>query len=178
VFNAYVVFDAEDPGAAFAAAEEEMADYPQVRLLDQAGFADALAAQLDQLVGVVVALLALSVLVALLGIVNTLVLSVVERTREIGLLRAVGMTRPQVRRMVRTEALSVALIGAALGLLLGVPLGAAFTQVEQLNITTFAVPWTQIVVGVVVAALAGLLAGVFPARRAAKLDVLEALHAE
>jgi len=103
---------------------------------------------------------------------------VVERTREIGLLRAVGMTRPQVRRMVRTEAISVALIGAALGLLLGVPLGAVFIRIEQLNITELVVPWTQIAIGVVLAAVAGLLAGVFPARRAANLDVLEALHSE
>jgi putative ABC transport system permease protein len=179
VYSAYVTFvpDVEVADASAAAAEVAGA-YPQVRLLDQAGFADALGDQLDQLVGVVVALLALSVIVALLGIVNTLVLSVVERTREIGLLRAVGMTRPQVRRMVRAEAISVALIGAALGLLLGIPLGAAFTQVDQLNLTTFSLPWTQIVAGVVLAAVAGLLAGVVPARRAARLDVLEALHTE
>jgi putative ABC transport system permease protein len=178
-FNAYVTYaSGVDVAAAVAAAEEVVAAYPQVRLLDQAGYADALGEQLDQLVGVVVALLALSVLVALLGIVNTLVLSVVERTREIGLLRAVGMTRPQVRQMVRNEAISVALIGAALGLLLGIPLGAAFTQVEALNLTTFSLPWTQIVAGVVLAAVAGLLAGLVPARRAARLDVLEALHTE
>jgi putative ABC transport system permease protein len=178
-FSAFVAYVPDvDVVTATAAAEEVVAAYPQVQLLDQAGYADALGDQLDQLLGVVVALLALSVLVALLGIVNTLVLSVVERTREIGLLRAVGMTRPQVRRMVRAEAISVALLGAALGLLLGIPLGAAFTQVEQLNLTTFSLPWTQIVAGVVLAALAGLLAGVVPARRAARLDVLEALHTE
>jgi putative ABC transport system permease protein len=179
VFNAYVLFDAEaDASRAFEAVEEALVAYPQVRVLDQAGFADAIASQLDQFVGVVLALLALSVVVALLGIVNTLALSVVERTREIGLLRAVGMTRPQVRRMVRTEAISVALIGAALGLLLGVPLGAVFVRLEQLNITELVLPWTQIAIGVVLAAVAGLLAGVLPARRAANLDVLEALHSE
>ncbi len=179
VFNAYVLFDAEaDASRVFAAVEEALVAYPQVRVLDQAGFADAIASQLDQFVGVVLALLALSVLVALLGIVNTLALSVVERTREIGLLRAVGMTRPQVRRMVRTEAISVALIGAALGLLLGVPLGAVFVRIEQFNITQLVLPWAQIAIGVVLAALAGLLAGVLPARRAANLDVLEALHSE
>jgi putative ABC transport system permease protein len=179
VFNAYVLFDADgDAGEVFETVEAALAVYPQVRVFDQAGFVDALSSQLDQFIGVVLALLALSVVVALLGIVNTLALSVVERTREIGLLRAVGMTRPQVRRMVRTEAISVALIGAALGLLLGVPLGAVFIRIEQLNITELVVPWTQIAIGVVLAAAAGLLAGVFPARRAANLDVLEALHSE
>jgi putative ABC transport system permease protein len=179
VFNAYVLFaDDVDSGVALAATEAALAELPQVQVLDQAGFADAIGAQLDQLLGVIYALLALSVLVALLGIVNTLALSVVERTREIGLLRAVGMTRPQVRRMVRTEAISVALIGAALGLALGIPLGAVFTRVERFNLTTFVVPWTELLVGVLLAGLAGLLAGVLPARRAANLDVLDALYAE
>jgi putative ABC transport system permease protein len=179
VFSAYVVFAEEvDADAGLAATEAALGDLPQVRVLDQAGFADAISAQLDQLLGVIYALLALSVLVALLGIVNTLALSVVERTREIGLLRAVGMTRPQVRRMVRLEAISVALIGAALGLALGVPLGAVFTRVERFNLTTFVVPWTQLLVGVVLAGIAGLLAGLLPARRAANLDVLDALYAE
>jgi putative ABC transport system permease protein len=179
VFNAYVLFAPDaDMAVTFDAVEAALSPYPQVRVLDQAGFAEALASQLDQLVGVVLALLALSVLVALLGIVNTLAISVVERTREIGLLRAVGMTRPQVRRMVRTEAISVALIGAALGLLLGVPLGAVFVRIEQLNITELVVPWSQIAIGVVLAAIAGLVAGVLPARRAANLDVLAALYSE
>jgi putative ABC transport system permease protein len=179
VFNAYVLFAPDvDTGAALAATEAALADLPQVRVLDQAGFADAIGAQLDQLLAVVYALLALSVLVALLGIVNTLALSVVERTREIGLLRAVGMTRPQVRRMVRMEAISVALIGAALGLALGVPLGVVFTRVERFNLTTFVVPWTELLIGVVLAGVAGLVAGLLPARRAANLDVLDALYAE
>jgi putative ABC transport system permease protein len=179
VFNAYVLFDDDaDPGEAFTAVETALDPYPQVRVLDQAGFAAAISTQLDQLVGVVLALLALSVLVALLGIVNTLALSVVERTREIGLLRAVGMTRPQVRHMVRTEAISVALIGASLGLLLGIPLGAVFVRIEQFNITQLVVPWGQVAIGVVLAAVAGLLAGVLPARRAANLDVLDALYSE
>jgi putative ABC transport system permease protein len=80
--------------------------------------------------------------------------------------------------MVRTEAISVALIGASLGLLLGVPLGAVFVRIEQLNITELVVPWPQIAIGVALAAIAGLLAGVLPARRAANLDVLEALYSE
>ena len=179
VFNVYVLFtEGADIAETFGAVETALTPYPQVRVLDQAGFAEAIASQLDQFLGVILALLALSVLVALLGIVNTLALSVVERTREIGLLRAVGMTRPQVRRMVRTEAISVALIGAALGLVLGVPLGAVFVRIEQLNITELVVPWGQISLGVVLAAIAGLLAGLLPARRAANLDVLDALHSE
>ena len=179
VFNAYVLFAADvDTEVALAATEAALTDLPQVRVLDQAGFADAIGAQLDQLLGVVYALLALSVLVALLGIANTLALSVVERTREIGLLRAVGMTRPQVRRMVRMEAISVALIGAALGLALGVPLGAVFTRVERFNLTALVVPWPELLLGAVLAGVAGLLAGLLPARRAANLDVLDALYAE
>jgi putative ABC transport system permease protein len=179
VFNAYVLFAEDiDTQVALTATEAALIDLPQVRVLDQTGFADAIGAQLDQLLGVVYALLALSVLVALLGIVNTLALSVVERTREIGLLRAVGMTRPQVRRMVRLEAISVALIGAALGLALGVPLGVVFTRVERFNLTTVVVPWPELLIGVVLAGIAGLLAGLLPARRAANLDVLDALYSE
>jgi putative ABC transport system permease protein len=179
VFNVYVQF-AEEVGAetGVAAVESALADFPQVQVFDQAGLAEAVSDQLDQLLGVVVALLALSVLVALLGIVNTLALSVVERTREIGLLRAVGMTRPQVRSMVRKEAVVVALLGAALGLALGIPFGAAFTSVEVFNIDTFVLPWGQLAAGLVAAIIAGLLAGLLPARRAARMDVLRALQAE
>lgn len=177
VFNVYLRFaDDVDAAEGVDAVEAALVDFPQVTVFDQAGLAEAVGEQLDQLVGVVVALLALSVLVALLGIVNTLALSVVERTREIGLLRAVGMTRRQVRAMVRQEAVTVALIGAALGLALGIPFGAAFTSVETFNIDTFTLPWVQLGVGIVVAALAGLVAGILPARRAARMDVLDALH--
>lgn len=168
--------DAQQGQQAVSAA---LADFPQVQVLDQAGLVEQVSSQVDQLVGVFVALLALSVVIALLGIVNTLALSVVERVREIGLLRAVGMTRPQVRAMIRSEASIVSLLGATLGLILGLAFGVVFVSAaEGLGVTTLAIPWGQIIVGLVLAALAGLLAGVLPARRAAKLDVLEALRNE
>ncbi len=179
VFNVYVQFiDGVGADEGITAVEQALADYPQVGATDQAGLAEQVGEQLDQLLAAVVALLALSVLIALLGIVNTLALSVVERTREIGLLRAVGMTRPQVRSMVRAEAMIVALIGAGLGLALGIVFGWSFVTVDEFNIDTFAVPWVQLAGGVLAAALAGLLAGVLPARRAARLNVLDAVHAD
>lgn len=156
-----------------------LADYPQVSVLDRAGLVEEISGQLNQLVGVVVALLALSVLIALLGIVNTMALSVVERIREIGLLRAVGMTRPQVRAMIRSEASIVSLLGATLGLVLGVVFGVVFVSAaDAIGVSQLAIPWGQIGIGLVLAALAGLLAGVLPARRAARLDVLEAIATE
>ncbi|WP_165491938.1 ABC transporter permease [Egibacter rhizosphaerae] len=153
--------------------------YPQVTVLDRAGLVEQLDEQLGQLVAVVVALLALSVLIALLGITNTLALSVVERVREIGLLRAVGMGRRQVRAMVRGEAGIVSLLGAALGLALGLVFGVAFVEAaEGMGVSRLVVPWTQVAIGLVLAAVAGVVAGALPARRAARLDVLDALHQE
>lgn len=166
----------EDGQAAVSAA---LADFPQVSVLDRAGLVEQISDDLSQLVAVVVALLALSVLIALLGIVNTMALSVVERIREIGLLRAVGMTRPQVRAMVRSEASIVSLLGATLGLVLGVVFGVVFVSAaDAIGVSKLAIPWDQIAIGLVLAALAGLLAGVLPARRAARLDVLEAIATE
>jgi len=120
-------------------------------------------------------LLALSVIVSLFGMVNALVLTVFERTREIGMMRAVGMTRRQVRRMVRHESIITALIGAGLGLPLG--LVVAWAMAAALD-TPFALPVLQLVLFTVVAILAGVLAAVAPARRASKLNVLNALHYE
>ena len=123
-------------------------------------------------------LLALSVIVSLFGMVNTLVLSVFERTREIGMLRAIGMTRRQVRRMIRQESVITALIGAGLGLPLGIFLAAVFTQVLSDQGIGFSLPVGSLVAFTIVAILAGILAAVLPARRASRLDVLEALHYE
>jgi putative ABC transport system permease protein len=121
-------------------------------------------------------LLALSIIVSLFGIVNTLVLSVFERTREIGMLRAVGMTRRQTRRMIRHESVITALIGTVTGIALGVVLGALLAaRVKEIN---FSVPVGSLIVFVIAAVIVGLLAAIFPARRASRLRPLEALSYE
>jgi putative ABC transport system permease protein len=127
---------------------------------------------------VLYALLALTVVVSLLGMVNTLVLSVFERTRELGLLRAVGMTRRQVRRMIRHESVITALIGAALGLPLGLLLAALVTRALSDIGVGFSVPGPTLALLALAAILVGVLAAIFPARRASRLNVLDALHYE
>jgi putative ABC transport system permease protein len=145
---------------------------------DLASFIDRQIAQFDQLLNLVYVLLMLAVVIALVGIVNTLALSVYERTREIGLLRAVGMTRRQLRRMVRGEALIVSAFGALLGLVIGVVFGFLIVQSVSSEGIEFALPVGQLVVFVVLAVLAGLVAGIPPARRAGRLDVLQAITSE
>jgi putative ABC transport system permease protein len=131
------------------------------------------------MLGIVYALLALTILIALMGIANTLSLSIHERTRELGLLRAVGETRGQVRAMVRWESVIVAVFGTVGGLAFGAFLGWALVQSAGSDQDfTFAAPFTQLVIVLVVGALAGLLAGLRPARRAARLDVLQAVATE
>jgi putative ABC transport system permease protein len=134
--------------------------------------------QVDSILGLIYALLSLSVIVALLGIVNTLALSVHERTRELGMLRAVGMTRRQVRRMVRAEAVITAVIGAVLGLVLGVLFALIVSRPLASEGFAFAVPVPTLILLLVLAALAGTLAAIPPARRAAKVDVLRAVTTE
>jgi putative ABC transport system permease protein len=139
-------------------------------------FRDKQLAMFDQILGLMYVLLLLAVVIALVGIVNTLALSIYERTREIGLLRAVGMTRVQLRRMIRGEALIVAAFGAILGLVIGIFFGRAIVQAISDQGIDFSLPVVQLVIFVILAGLAGLLAGVPPARRAAHLDVLEAIN--
>jgi putative ABC transport system permease protein len=134
--------------------------------------------QVDSILGLIYALLSLSVIVALLGIVNTLALSVHERTRELGMLRAVGMTRRQVRRMVRAEAVITAVIGAVLGLALGVAFAAIVSRPLAKEGFAFAVPVVTLVWLLVLAAIAGILAAIPPARRASRVDVLRAVTTE
>jgi putative ABC transport system permease protein len=121
-------------------------------------------------------LLSLSIIISLFGIVNTLVLTVYERTREIGMLRAVGMTRRQVRSMIRHESIVTALIGAALGIPVGIVL--AIMVGRAIKYPAFTVPWRTLVVFVVAAIVAGIVAAILPARRAGRLNVLEALQYE
>jgi putative ABC transport system permease protein len=134
---------------------------------------------IDQVLGMVTVLLLLTIVIATMGIANTLALSMLERTREIGLLRAVGMTRRQLRAMVRTEALLVAAFAVLVGLVLGTGLGG--TAVEVLGLTSsmaVRLPILQLLAVVLLAAVTGLLAGAIPARRAARLDVLQAIATE
>jgi len=123
-------------------------------------------------------LLALSVVIAMLGIVNTLALSVVERTRELGLLRAVGLQRRQLRQMIYAESIIIAVYGALLGIAIGLAFGYALTlALRDQGVTEFAVPVLRLVIVLLVAAVGGILAAALPARRAARLNVLEAVAA-
>ena len=124
------------------------------------------------------ALLGLSVIVSLFGVINTLVLSVFERTRELGMLRAIGMTRRQVRRMIRHESIVTALIGATLGIGVGMFLAVLTTTALSKYGVVFAVPYATLIVFVGIAILAGMLAAILPARRASRLNILNALQYE
>jgi putative ABC transport system permease protein len=171
------------PGVSTAAARPAvsrvLAAYPNVTLQDQAQYKAQQEQQVNQLLNLVYGLLALALVVALIGIANTLALSVHERTRELGLLRAVGMTRRQLRASVRLEALVISLFGAAEGLVLGVLLGCAVVAgLRSQGVTTLAVPVGQLIGLAALAGVAGLLAAVVPSRRAARLDVLAAIATE
>ncbi len=161
-----------------AALERPLAAFPDANLQTREQFKDAQVANLSQLLNVLYVLLALSVVVSLFGLVNTLVLTVFERTRELGMLRAVGMTRRQVRRMIRHESIVTALLGAALGILAGLLLAALVTQALAEEGFTFALPVGSLVVFVVAAIAVGVIAAILPARRASRLNVLEALQYE
>ncbi|UPK75027.1 ABC transporter permease [Nocardioidaceae bacterium SCSIO 66511] len=162
-----------------SALDDLVEDEPLVTVQDQQDFIDTQRAQVDQLVLLVYALLALAIVIAVLGIINTLALSVIERTREIGLLRAVGMTRRQLRRMVRLESVAIAVLGAVLGIAMGVVFGIVLrhAMIDE-GFTALAVPVVQLIVFVLIAAIVGVLAAVLPARRAARLDVLTAIADE
>ncbi|MDO5677210.1 MAG: FtsX-like permease family protein [Propionibacteriaceae bacterium] len=173
-----VVFTADgaDPAAVKAGLEAATKDTPTVVVNDVQEFVQSRVAQFDQIFSTLYALLALAVVISVLGIVNTLGLSVMERTREVGLLRAVGMTRPQVRRMVTLEAVMVAVLGAVLGVVLGIVFGAALVSLlREQGIDRLVIPWVQLLIFVVVAAVVGVLAAIAPARRASRQPVLESI---
>jgi putative ABC transport system permease protein len=158
--------------------EQVLDDFPGVKLDTKDGFSETQQDQVNTFLNLLYVLLALSVIVSLFGIVNTLVLSVFERTRELGMLRAVGMTRRQVRRMIRHESVITALIGAALGIGLGILLAVLVTQALESEGLIFSVPVVSLIVFVLIAIVAGMFAAIFPARRAARLNVLQALQYE
>jgi putative ABC transport system permease protein len=159
-------------------ADAALTDFPTAETQTIDTFKKDQLKQVDQLVGLIYALLSLSVIVALLGIINTLALSVFERTRELGLLRAVGMSRRQVRRMVRAESVITAAIGALLGVALGIAFAVLISRPLADEGFLFSLPVGTLIVVVIVAALAGVLAAIPPARRAARVDVLRAVTTE
>ena len=153
--------------------------YPQLNVQDQVEFRETQESQIDTFLAVVNAFLAISLLVALMGVANTLALSVFERTRELGLLRAVGMSRRQARRMIRWEGGIVTVFGGLMGIVIGVLFGWAAVEIIPDNfISSFAIPWGTLWNYLVVVAVAGLLAASIPARRASRLNILEAIAYE
>ena len=156
--------------------EAVASSYPEANLQDRTEYQETIEGDIDTLLVTVNALVGFAVIIAVLGIVNTLMLSVFERTREIGLLRAVGMTRRQTRRMIRWEAVIIAVFGGVMGILVGTVLGFIAVQaMPESFITDFGVPYGNFVVIVAMCAVAGVLAAILPARRAARLNVLDAI---
>jgi putative ABC transport system permease protein len=159
--------------------ERTLASYPQVQVRDQADYKKLVHDQIAVLLYLVYALLGLAIVIAVLGVVNTLALSVVERTREIGLLRAIGLARRQLRRMIRLESVVIAVFGAVLGLALGLVWGVCTQQVLALQgMTALAIPWSTIVAVVIGSAVVGIVAALLPALRASRMNVLAAIAHE
>lgn len=153
-------------------------EVPIVAVQDKQQFADSLKAQVNQLLYIVYGLLALSVVIAIIGIVNTLSLSVLERTREIGLLRAVGLSRRRLRRMISLESVTISVMGAVLGLGLGVLIGVLLQRSLSEDLTSLGLPWGSLVVFMAIAVVFGVLAAIVPAVRASRMKVLEAIATE
>ncbi|MGY0067863.1 ABC transporter permease [Streptomyces sp. QTS137] len=165
--------------AAYTALKDSLHDYPQYTVRDQTDYKEALKDQVGQLLNMIYGLLALAIVVAILGVVNTLALSVVERTREIGLMRAIGLSRRQLRRMIRLESVVIALFGALLGLGLGMGWGATAQQLLALEgLKVLEIPWPTIIGVFIGSAFVGLFAALVPAFRAGRMNVLNAIATE
>jgi putative ABC transport system permease protein len=172
----FVIMKGGDTESNRAALDRRLKAFPNAKVQTRDEFVDNQISGLSSVLNILYVLLALSVVVSLFGIVNTLVLTVFERTREIGMLRAVGMTKSQVRRMIRQESVITAAIGGVLGIVLGIALGALL--VARVDFIDFTLPVGQLLVFAVAAIVVGVVAAIFPARRAARLNVLEALQYE
>ena len=168
--------DAAKVQAALTAGAERA--FPTAEVLNQQELKETREEQVDQLVNLFYALLMLAIVISLFGIANTLALSIHERTRELGMLRAIGMSRRQVRTMIRYEAVITALIGAILGMVLGVIFAALISQPLKDEGFTLSYPVGSLIVLLILAGLAGVLAAIPPARRASRLDVLDSLQYE
>ncbi|MGW6885859.1 ABC transporter permease [Streptomyces goshikiensis] len=171
--------DGQSDAAAYSAVKKALADYPQYQVRNQADYKQALKDQVGSLLNMVYGLLALAIIVAVLGVVNTLALSVVERTREIGLMRAIGLSRRQLRRMIRLESVVIALFGALLGLGLGMGWGVTAQKLLELqNLNVLEIPWSTIIGVFIGSAFVGLFAALVPAFRAGRMNVLNAIASE
>ncbi len=178
-----IVYILVKPGVDTAAVQQQLeaqtADLPMVTIKDQAGYIAEQQGLFDTVLNLVYALLGLAIVIAVLGIVNTLALSVIERTREIGLLRAIGLDRRQLRRAIRWESVLISVYGAALGTAMGVGFGVVLIKsLGGEGLSQLVIPWVQVVIFVVAAGLVGIFAAHFPARRAAKFDVIRAITTE
>jgi putative ABC transport system permease protein len=172
----FVLMKGGQSPANVAALDRTLKEFPNAKVATRQKFIDNQISGLSSVLNILYVLLALSVIVSLFGIVNTLVLTVFERTREIGMLRAIGMTRRQVRRMIRHESVITALIGAAIGIALGIVLAALL--IARVDFIVLSIPVGQLIIFGIAAIFVGIIAAIFPARRAARLNVLEALQYE
>ncbi len=178
VFMLATVQAGRDPVAVQRAVATSLTPFPVAEVRTNAEYRDEIGNRVDAILYLLYVLLAMSIVISLFGIVNTLVLAITERTREIGMLRAIGLTRSQLRRMVRYESVITSGIGAVMGIILGVVLAWIFSLGLRDEGIVFRIPWVQLAIFLVLAMFAGVLAGVLPARRAARLDPLDALHYE
>jgi putative ABC transport system permease protein len=172
----FVLMKGGQTSANAAALNRTLSSFPNAKVATRQKFIDNQISGLKSVLNILYVLLALSVVVSLFGIVNTLVLTVFERTREIGMLRAIGMTRRQVRRMVRHESVITALIGAVIGIALGIVLASLL--IARVDFIVLSIPVGQLIIFAIAAIFVGILAAIFPARRAARLNVLKALQYE